>query len=57
MGVAGYADQRPVAPNSNEAGKSQNRRVEILILPGPKTPAAATPVEAAPVVAPVEINK
>jgi chemotaxis protein MotB len=33
LGVAGYADERPIASNSTEAGKAQNRRVEILILP------------------------
>ncbi len=33
MGVAGYADQRPIASNATAAGKAQNRRVEILILP------------------------
>lgn len=31
--VAGFADQRPVASNSTEEGKRQNRRVEVLILP------------------------
>jgi chemotaxis protein MotB len=33
LGVAGYADKRPIASNASEAGKQQNRRVEILILP------------------------
>jgi chemotaxis protein MotB len=33
MGVTGYADQRPVASNSTDAGKARNRRVEVLILP------------------------
>jgi chemotaxis protein MotB len=33
MGVTGYADQRPAAPNTSEAGKARNRRVEVLILP------------------------
>jgi len=33
IGVTGYADQRPVASNASEAGKAQNRRVEVLILP------------------------
>jgi len=49
MGVAGYADQHPVAPNTSADGKMQNRRVEVLILPGAasatveKAPAAAAP--------------
>jgi chemotaxis protein MotB len=33
MGMVGYADKRPIASNSTESGKSQNRRVEVLILP------------------------
>jgi chemotaxis protein MotB len=33
IGVVGYADQRPIASNSSESGKAQNRRVEVLILP------------------------
>jgi hypothetical protein len=27
----GYADDKPVAPNTNEAGRAQNRRVQIQI--------------------------
>ena len=43
LGVTGYADQRPVASNDNAAGKQQNRRVEVLILPTTVTiPAPAT---------------
>jgi chemotaxis protein MotB len=33
LAVVGYADQRPIAPNTTSAGKAQNRRVEVLILP------------------------
>jgi chemotaxis protein MotB len=33
LGVAGYADERPIASNATSAGKAQNRRVEIMILP------------------------
>lgn len=49
IAVVGYADQRPVGSNASEAGKAQNRRVEVLILPTQsagsavaKTPAAST---------------
>jgi chemotaxis protein MotB len=43
MGVVGYADQHPVASNATDAGKAQNRRVEILVvnaMPGASAPAA-----------------
>jgi chemotaxis protein MotB len=32
VSAAGYADQRPVAPNDNPADKARNRRVEIVVL-------------------------
>lgn len=53
LAVVGYADQRPVASNSNEAGRAQNRRVEVLILPNQirggvaNTPTGATGTGAA----------
>lgn len=33
LAVMGYADQHPIADNNTTAGKAQNRRVEVLILP------------------------
>ena len=33
IAVVGYADQHPVASNGDNAGRAQNRRVEVLITP------------------------
>ena len=33
MAMVGYADQRPVASNASDTGRSQNRRVEVLVMP------------------------
>ena len=33
LGMAGYGMVRPVAPNSNDASKQKNRRVEIVAIP------------------------
>jgi chemotaxis protein MotB len=32
LSVAGYADQRPIAPNATSAGRGLNRRVDIVVL-------------------------
>lgn len=45
--VVGYASAKPVASNSTEAGRKQNRRIEILLLPA-EQPSASTPKEAMP---------
>jgi hypothetical protein len=32
MSTAGFAFDRPVAPNDSEVGRKENRRVELIIL-------------------------
>jgi chemotaxis protein MotB len=40
VGVMGYGEYRPMADNSAEAGASQNRRVDVFIIPrGAMSPA------------------
>ncbi len=41
LSAAGYADQRPLAPNTSPAARSANRRVEVIV--------RATPLEQLPV--------
>jgi len=36
MGFAGYAEQKPLAPNSSDANRAKNRRVEIVVIPPAK---------------------
>lgn len=55
MGVVGFADQHPAASNATAAGKAQNRRVEILVLPT-QVSAAATGAKPAAKAAPAIIK-
>lgn len=48
LAVTGYADQRPVASNTSESGRAQNRRVEVLILPNTVRTASVSPSHSAP---------
>lgn len=43
MSAAGYADQRPIAPNDTQANKQLNRRVEIVVVSAVDQPAAFSP--------------
>lgn len=44
LSASGYAEFRPKGPNDTDAGRRQNRRIEILLIPIP----AAAPAEATP---------
>ena len=55
ISASGYADQRPIASNKNDAGRSKNRRVAVVVLPtvplgtsASAAHAAQQPVPAAP---------
>jgi chemotaxis protein MotB len=41
--ATGYADQRPLVPNDNDADRARNRRVEIIVLNDPPVTATAAP--------------
>ncbi len=58
VAVVGYAEQRPIAANTDAAGRAANRRVEVLILPTTVRGAAVetAPSGAAPA-APAQVNK
>ncbi|KAB0681448.1 OmpA family protein [Aureimonas leprariae] len=36
LDVVGYGETRPVAENTSEAGRAENRRVEVTIIPTPR---------------------
>jgi len=39
LGVAGYADRRPKEPNTNDANRQQNRRIDVrVVMAKPKVP-------------------
>jgi len=57
IGVIGYAEQRPIASNSSETGRSQNRRVEVLILPSQIRGAGSASVGGEKPVRPNNLNK
>ena len=43
LSARGYSFYRPVAPNDSEAGRHQNRRIEIILGAGDSDPANVSP--------------
>ncbi|HZX44001.1 MAG TPA: OmpA family protein [Myxococcaceae bacterium] len=48
LGAAGFSQYRPLAPNETEAGRSQNRRIEIALTAADYTPPVVDTPTAAP---------
>jgi flagellar motor protein MotB len=42
IGIAGFSDLRPVAPNDSKAGRNQNNRIELVILHPTSSPEDAS---------------
>ena len=48
LAAAGYAETRPVAPNITEAGREQNRRIEVVLVPDESAAAPSLPAPPLP---------
>ncbi len=53
LAAAGYAENKPVVPNSDEASRARNRRVDILVLYDASALPGAAPASLEPVPSPI----
>ncbi len=51
LAAAGYGEYQAVAPNDSPEGRSQNRRIEIVLAPADAPPAVAAPAAVTPAAA------